>query len=372
VFGDFKGPDEWQCRVFIAVAETHGADAAAKELRDIRPGYGRQAVEKILRRLEQLAGATLLARHPDRKLYPTGKGQEFLEIARHVVAQYQRMRDDASGPTLPVLACLPHHMHFVSSAEDLLYGTRPEETDKVLVDYVPESERGEGGFRRHAVAFLRDNRYQLIIGPRVEEPKVFESTTLYYSQLEAMVGRAFPGAEISLTDLVRNHRMLVPPRDMRSRALLEESIRDWGIEDPGTERRVAAETYETATSVMRIRNEQWRRGRADSRVVVVPSDVALAYKEGMEFGGRHAERFKWVPIYHRDSLGKEHLLRMEVCVTIREGRTDLRPIVDALTTAVRLLNDVPHHDGLAGAPFRGQRPPLIPAQRTGPARAPVN
>ena len=372
MFGDFKGPDEWQCRVFIAVAEAHGADAAAEELQAIRPGYGRQAVEKTMRRLEKLAGLTLLERHPDRRLYTTAKGQEFLEIARHVVAQYERMRDDASTPTLPVLACLPYHTHFVSTAEDLLYGDSQDGTDQVVVEYVPESERGEGGFQRHAVAFLRDNRYQLIIGPRIEAQPLFESTTLYYWQLEAMVGIKFPGDEIALTDLVRNHRMLVPPRDMRSRALLEESIRTWGIDDPGVDARIAAETYETATSVMRIRAEHQRRGGTDSRVVVVPSDVALAYKKGMEFGGRHAERFKWVPIYHRDPAGKEHLLRMEVCVTIREGRTELQPIVEALRAAVDLLNDVPDHDGLAGAPFRGQRPPLIPAQRAGSARTPGN
>jgi hypothetical protein len=35
-----------------------------------------------------------------------------------------------------------------------------------------------------------------------------------------MVGRRYPGDEISLTDLVRNHRMLVHPPDIRSPSLL--------------------------------------------------------------------------------------------------------------------------------------------------------
>jgi hypothetical protein len=83
---------------------------------------------------------------------------------------------------------------------------------------------------------------------------------------------------------------------------LEERIAQWKIHDPYLHTRVAAETYETATSVLRIRNEAHRAAR-DSRVVVVPSDVALIYKPGKDFGGRTADKFKWVPIYHTDDRG---------------------------------------------------------------------
>lgn len=86
------------------------------------------------------------------------------------------------------------------------------------------------------------------------------------------------------------------------RKLLEERIAQWKIHDPYLHTRVAAETYETATSVLRIRNEAHRAAR-DSRVVVVPSDVALIYKPGKDFGGRTADKFKWVPIYHTDDRG---------------------------------------------------------------------
>jgi hypothetical protein len=100
-------------------------------------------------------------------------------------------------------------------------------------------------------------------------------------------------------------------------------------------------------------------------VVVVPSDVALAYKEGMEFGGRNAERFKWVPIYHRDDDGTEHLLRMEVCVTVRRSnREKLATVVAALQTAVERLNNLPDQVGLDGARSR-QQPLPIPAPRSG-------
>jgi DNA-binding transcriptional LysR family regulator len=355
------GPSEWELRVFIAVAETHGAQAAAEELRRMRGvSYGRQSVKTTLDKLDAWVGEPLLARQPDRKLYPTDRGQQFYDQARAIVAQYEAMR--GKEQSLPVLACMPHHAHFVSQAEDLLYGTPPDGQEKLLVKYLPEHERGESEFNQHAVSMLRTNAYQLIIGPRVEGA-TFESTTLYCSQLEAMVSRDHEADEISLTDLVRNHRMLVSPRDMRSRTLLENRIRDWSIDDPGPAVRVAAETYETATSVLRLRNEFRRRGRADSRVIVVPSDVALVYKHGMEFGGLYADRFKWVPIYHSDGAGTAHLLRLEVCVTVRTvQRHRLREIVRTLKQAVEMLNESTAHDGLCGAPFRGRRPALIPSQ----------
>jgi DNA-binding transcriptional LysR family regulator len=356
-------PDEWECRVFIAVAENRGAEAAAQRLKAHRGGrYERQSVEKILKKIEAWVGEPLLSRDPDRKLYLTGRGQEFLESAHNIVTQYQLMRGEIPERALPKLACLPHHTHFVAMAESLLFEQAPPKgTPKIFVEYLPQNYRGEGEFHRLAVTQLRSNAYQLIIGPKVDDMTTFESKPLYYAQLEAMVSRQYRADEMSLTDLVQRHQMLVPPIDMRSRRLLEDSIEKWGIDDPGLPVRVAAETYETATSVLRVRNEYHGRGEGDSRVVVVPSDAALVYKEGMEFGGRHADRFKWVPIYHRDDRGTDHLLRMEVCVTIRRGgQSDLPGIVAALARAVERLNDIPGQVGLCGAPFRGRRPSLIP------------
>lgn len=343
---DFRvAPDEWECRVFIAVAESRGAEAAAQRLKALRGGrYERQSVEKILKKIESWAGETLLERHSDRRLYPTARGQEFLESARAVVRQYQVLRGEIGRPALPTLACLPHHTPFVALAEDILLDAPPAGTEKINVEYLQQHQRGEGEFHRHAVTRLRENVYQLIIGPRVNDPKTYDSTTLYHSQLEAMVDRDYPGSEMPLEDLVTKYRMLVPPADTRSRRLLEDSITTGGIPDPGPLVRVAGETYDTATSVMRLRTESNRR-RGGPRVAVAPSDVALPYKAGMEFGGRHADRFKWVPIRH----GGEPL-RMEVCVTVRRGSRDaLAGVVAALATAVRRLDSLPDQDGLSGA-----------------------
>jgi DNA-binding transcriptional LysR family regulator len=361
-----KAPGEWEWQVFIAVAETGGTDAAAQRLRAIRGSrYGRQAVEKTIAKIQSWAGEPLLKRDLSRKLHPTERGQEILEGARKIVAQYRLMRGEVVDQALPKLACLPLHTHFVAVAEDILFHEPEAGTEKMVVEYLPQDQRGEGKFHGQAVEMLESNVYQLIIGPRVRDANAFASTTLYHAQLEAMVSADHPEEEMSLVDLVSRHRMLVPPRDMRSRRLLEDAIKKWVPDvDPGEDVRVAAETYETATSVMRLRHESSRR-RADSRVVVVPSDVALAYKEGMEFGGRNADRFKWVPIYYRDE-GGEHLLRMEVCVTVRRGnREKLANIVGALHTAVERLNNLPDQVGLDGSPFR-QEPLPVPSPRSQP------
>ncbi|WP_173070660.1 LysR family transcriptional regulator [Phytohabitans houttuyneae] len=346
-------PDEWECQVFIAVAETGGTAAAANRLKAIRgETYGRQTVVKTLAKIERWAGQTLLERDGNRRLYTTERGQEFLVAARKIVAQYRVMRGEAANSDLPRLACLPLHTIFVAKAEDRLYHEPPAETEKILVEYLPQDQRGEGQFHK-AVEMLGNDVYQLIIGPPVKEVKKFQSTILYQAQLEAMVSVDHPESEMSLIDLVKKHRMLVPPADMRSRRLLEDAIQKWAADvDPGLDQRVAAESYETATSVMRLRHEN-SRGRVDKRVVVVPSDVAFPFKDGMEFGGRNADRFKWVPIYYRDSANARHLLQMDVCVTVRLGnRAKLAKIVGALQDAVAQLDQIPGHDGLGGAPLR--------------------
>ena len=353
-------PTEWDCCVFIAVAETHGAQAAADRLATTyRREYRRQSVEKAVKRMEEWVGAPLFERHPDRRLYLTRRGSGFLQSARAIVTQYGLMRNESEQP-LPRLACLPHHTHFVARAEDRLINDPPVGTEKVAIDYLPQDHRGESEFQRHAVSLLRSNVYQIIIGPRMDDA-AFESTALYWTQLEVMVGLHHPQAEMSLTQLVGEYRMLVPPNDMRSRRLLETSIVEHHIPDPGQQVRVAGETYETATSVIRLRAESDRRADRDKRVVVVPSDVALSFKSGMEFGGRHADRFKWVPLYHEGADGTARLLQMEVCATVRRGATPVvGRIVRALIAAVTSLNDARDSNRLCGEPFRGQYPVRIP------------
>ncbi|WP_412539472.1 LysR family transcriptional regulator [Longispora sp. K20-0274] len=345
---DDSAPDEWECRQFIAVAEHQGLMRAADELsRQTGRAVQRQTISRTVAKIERWYGECLLTRPgPNRKLCLTAHGQRFLDSARSVLAEYQVMRGAESAPGRPrTLACLPHHTGFVARAEDLLLeGGGPG----VRVDYLDHASRGDAGFGENALSRLRERRYHWVIGPDVRHPAC-ESVRLYTAQLEAMVPAGYPRGAMTVTELVTEHQMLAPPRDMRSRRLLEDSIRRWGIPDPGPEARVLSETYESATSVMRLRNERHRHdGRG--RVVVVPSDVALAYKR--EFAGVNADRFRWVPLYHRDRAGFDHLLTLDVFVTTAGGPDpEVRRVVEALREAVGQLN-AEGRVGLSGEPFR--------------------
>jgi DNA-binding transcriptional LysR family regulator len=334
--------------VFIAVVENGNYEAAASRLAHHRGSYTRQAVKGVIDKVEKWAGERLLAKGEDRRCYPTGRGQRVLEAMRRVVAEYEMMRGSSSPHFGLTLACHPHHTHFVVLAEDLLRDADAP-GDQLRVEYLPQHQRGEGEFQQQAVDRLIRGEYQLIIGPPVEMEDVV-SHPLYRAQLEVMIDKDFPHDAISLADLVAKYRMFVPPTDMRSRRLLEDSIVESGVHDPGRSVRIAGETYETATSVMRLRNDH--RGGEKNRVVVMPSDVALAYKAGMEFGGRNADRFKWVPIYHRDAYGRGSVLRMQACVTVRRVESEkLAYVVEALRSGVAQLNESSTHGGLSGTAF---------------------
>ncbi|GIG62129.1 hypothetical protein Lfu02_65010 [Longispora fulva] len=348
---DDSAPDEWECRQFIAVAEQRGVMKATEALhaetgRTVR----RQTVSRTVARIEEWRDARLFTREgPQKLLCLTEEGQRFLESARTVVAEYQIMRGGGSAPGRPrTLACLPHHTSFVARAEDVLL---EEHGFGVQVVYLDQASRGDSGFHENAVSRLRDRRYHWVVGPDVRDPACV-STRLYTAQLEAMVPVGYPHAAMTLTELVTEHQMLAPPPDMRSRRLLEDSIRRWDIPDPGPGTRVLTETYESATSVMRIRNEH-RRPTRRSRVVVVPSDVALAYKPGREFAGRNADKFRWVPLCHRDEAGVEHRLTLDVFVTTTRTRDpDVLRVVDALREAVEHVN-ADGGTGLCGSSFPG-------------------
>src|SRR5262249_39031469 len=150
---------------------------------------------------------------------------------------------------------------------------------------------------------------------------------------------------MDLEDLIQNHRLLLAPPDMRSRAHMEEMIREWNIPDPRHDVRVAAETYDTTTSIMAVRSEFAATGRI-SGIIVATSDAARAFKAGMEFGGSGAEDFKWIPIVHQRD-GRDLYLHHDVFVTIRSGSNEairLRPIIRTLKQTVERMNraSAPH------------------------------
>lgn len=336
-------PDEWECRVFIAVAEQHtfAAAAAALVAQTGRP-YGPRSVGKVIAKIEQWLGAPAFEERLRHK-QTTQRGEQFLHTARTIVDAYQTLRDPTRTSDVPTLACMPHHLHFVKRAEVALRRRHTPGKRDLNVEFLDRATTVGQGYGHHVVGRLRTDVYQLIVGPPVLGESALTSKDLYEARLEAMVPRSYPAEAISLADLIQRHRLFLPPIGSRSRRLLEDKIVEWRVPDPRKENRVARESSETVTSVMRVRNGQGLNG--DNDIVVAPSDVALAFKEPWEFGGPAGSNFRWIPIVHVDDYGTRHLLRQRVCVTVKRTESaSLFFIVDALRRAVAQFPD------LVGAP----------------------
>ncbi|GIF70843.1 LysR family transcriptional regulator [Asanoa siamensis] len=349
-----KPLDEWDFRAFIAIAEERSYEDAARRMAGFHGGYSRQSVQHRIAKIESCVGEPLLRRNVDRRYLLTPAGERVLLIARQVVALHERIGAGAARPHVWTLACGPHHTQFVALAEDRLRAT--DGGDNLRVEFLAQHNRAEHQFFGDPVDRLLRNEFHLIIGPPVRRPGL-RSTRLYEARLEAMIDRDYPGDRLPLAELVSDYEAFLQPRDVRARRVLEEAIVAAGIPDPDPAERVAMETYETATSVIRLRTERRRPpGQGRGRVLVVSSDVALPFKAGMMFGGGDADRFKWVPIDH-DSAP----LRLEICVTIRDAhQAALRPVIEALRAGVHELDRTPHR--ISGTPATRATP--IPTQRT--------
>jgi DNA-binding transcriptional LysR family regulator len=344
-------PTDWDCRVFIAVAENRTYDAAAKQLGEVRDSYSRQSVGRAVEKVEGWANAALLQRKAGGTYSLTPAGDRFLAAAKQVVALYDRIDSGTVEPPLWTLACAPHHTQFVTIAAERLRDANGG-ADKIRVEYLERTERGEHQFQGEPVDRLVRQEFRLIIGPEVDKSGL-RSIPLYHAQLEAMVDKRFPSDRLPLGDLVTRYEALLQPQDIRARRTLEDAIAQADVVDPGGVR-IAMETTETAASVMRLRTERRRRGGRE-RVMVVPSDVAQPYKDGMEFGGLGASKFKWVPIHA--SSGP---LRLPTFVTVRkEDANVLRPVIEELHAGVAKLDGGRHP--ISGTPLRPAK--SVPAQR---------
>jgi DNA-binding transcriptional LysR family regulator len=327
-------PDEWECRVFIAVAEHRTFAAAAKALSaQTGKAYGSRAVAKVIAKIERWLGVPPFEQTLSRAKQTTPRGEDFLRAARAIVGEYQALREPERAFTVPTLACMPHHLHVVAQAEAAL-AQRPE----LRVEFLDrDSYVGTAAFGRYAVARLQRDRYQLVIGPPVSGDATLVSKDLYEARLEAMVPAARGPTPVALTDLVQEYQVFLPPLESRSRRLFEDRVAEWA---PGLRKGAPTQrpSHETATNVLRVCHRP-----SDRCAVVAASDVALAFKPGREFGGSQAERFVWVPIYHRDGDGVVHQLTQRVSVTVK--RTDaaaLFPVMEQLRRAVSQVPELAH------------------------------
>jgi DNA-binding transcriptional LysR family regulator len=319
-------PDEWECRVFIAVAEHRTFVAAAKVLSsESGKDYGSRAVAKVVSKIERWLGAAPFEQTLGRAKVTTDRGEEFLRAARAIVGEYEILRQPSRAVAMPTLACSPHHLRLVARAES---GLRVESLER-------DSYVGATAFARHAVGRLRRDVYQLVVGPPVSGDATLVSKDLYESRLEAMVSADRGPAPLALSELVQQYQIALPPLESRSRRLFEDRVAQWA---PALGRAPAQRIAgETATNVLRLHH----RPNPTRHAVVAPSDVALAYKPGREFGGTPADRFIWVPIYHRDDDGVVHQLTQRVSVTVkRADAAALFPVMERLRKAVTAFPDL--------------------------------
>jgi DNA-binding transcriptional LysR family regulator len=339
-------PDEAMFRVFLAVVET-GSYARAGE----RLNLTGARVGQIIAHISRWYGGPVLHRDQSTRgrWRLTERGERLRGHARRIVDEYAEMRAAGPfpGPRLPRLACLPHHMLFVGRLESLLMEREPVGEEKIEVAPLAQQHRADSAFEEHAVEPLLRGNYALIIGPPPARDFVhlaeLRSERLYTARLEAMVHHTYPDEEITLAELVRR-RLLVPPRGLRSRTLLDRWIERADLPDPVRAGRIAGESYETLTSVLRVLAEH-HRPPEQRRVVVVPSDVALTFKHGIDLGVWGADRYRWVPIVHE---GRE--LTHDVHLTTGRARQGV------VYTAVDLLREI----CAQLAPALGGAAPVVP------------
>ncbi|GAA2381800.1 LysR family transcriptional regulator [Dactylosporangium salmoneum] len=296
---DEVAPDEWECRVFLAVVEHGQHTKAAEVLSPARPRhlrdrpYARQLVGRTIQRIERWCGEPLFEGGRGR-LRLTARGREFERAARGVVGEYRLMRRTARDEGPPGLACLPHHALFAAGL-----GAR------VTVEYLDGYDH-PGGLGRHP----------LLVGPAIAGVR---SVPLYTARLEAMVPAAQAGAgRLTVPELLRQYRPELHPAGVP-----RDRLAAWGLGGVPV-------APDAAAAVLRHR----AAADFDGGVLLMPSDAALAFKPGMEFGGRRADGFRWLPVWAAAPLTDE------VRLTVRPAGGDERAVEDAaaaVRSAVRAL-----------------------------------
>ncbi|MGN9910544.1 hypothetical protein ACTMTJ_23600 [Phytohabitans sp. LJ34] len=323
-----RAPDEWDCVVFMAVVEAGTRQRAVRLLADRYDEHITvEGVRTILLKINRWLGRPALREGvgPRGKAELTVRGQRFQRFCERVRSLYQEERGRLAESDVTRLVCLPHHATIVKTLYVETLAQHPAGEEKVGIEELKQSDRGNESFFDQAFWPLTTGTYHLAIGqpPPAEFREELQSDLLYESQLEVLVPAEYPGDAMPLAEFVRSVSH-VPPKDSRARILLEERIAANRIEDPGEERRVASATYEIGSVIERV--ALLHECGLASPLVLAPSDIALIYKPGMRFGGAGVEHSKWVPLHHETER-----LTLEVHVTTANPRPNhLRPIVALL------------------------------------------
>lgn len=312
-------PDEKDIRVFFAVDEA-GSPARAREL--LRDNFNivltGERIGQIIQGFDETYGE-VFARPRGRgaRWTITEHGKKIRSELRGLLAGFDRLRGGTTSrrTVLPQIACLPHHILFIGELENLLMDVDPVGMPKIAVETLPQSHRATAEFEEWGLDPLVRGDYFMVIGPPPDQAKPIYAdglhTELIYSpRLEVMVHKSFPADFMSLEQLVERE-LFVPPTTMRSRQLLEIEIERAGLHGLDHYGKITNDSYETVADFFRILAEH-RRPPEQRKVLVVPSDVALKFKNGIDV---RAEEYQWVPLRRRDGAELTH----PVHCTTQEG-----------------------------------------------------
>ncbi|GAB3152950.1 hypothetical protein GCM10027290_44920 [Micromonospora sonneratiae] len=321
-------PSQWDCVVFTTIARFKNKKKAVEHLAtEHNESISTKGVESILRKIDGWIGEDAFTEGRKGSLELTVRGKRFLRFANKIVATYEEERMPTSQRSLPKIVCLPHHVYITSLLECHLREQDPNHEDQITVEELGHSDRSDDGFEDEALFPLTLGHHAIAIGGKgTTDKEDLQSDLLYTARLEVMVPSSYEPNQMSITELVTNHRALLAPETARSRKLLERRIAEKKIDAPPKEQRIAAETYEITMSVQRTSDDHRQFGAKSRRVVVAASDVALLYKPGYRFGGSGTDHSRRIPLHHDG----EQLKLGVYATTVNPRPKHIRPLVDLL------------------------------------------
>ncbi|HEV7976381.1 hypothetical protein [Amycolatopsis sp.] len=293
---------------------------AAKEVR-----LGETSVRNHIRDLEQELGGGNLVTRSNGCMPVTMHGEDIVRLARDILARTVGLTRVARMEC--TVAFLPQHAYIVARAKKKL-----EETSDILLrlEVLAEHHRSRSSFEQHVLEPMTHGALDLAIGL----PTAGKSLTtfpLYTTRLVAMVPKRDAPSHLTLTQLVRQHELLLPPPETRSRILLEGEIEAHVPAELVREMKIGLEAY--GTKVLTIFAYEGHG------TVVAPEDIAHPFMVDNAFGGNPAKDFVWVPV---TVDGPDDALTHRVVVTMPSNtgrrRPHLEQIVRALQDASKSLN----------------------------------
>ncbi|WP_206796988.1 LysR family transcriptional regulator [Amycolatopsis sp. MtRt-6] len=283
------------------------------------------SVKNHIRELEQDLGGGHLVVRTNGSMPITPHGEEIVRRAKELLERASGLA--RVGRKECTVAFLPQHAHIVAKAMKELTRT----TDILLrLEVLAEHHRSRVGFEQHVLAPLAHGALDLVIGLPTTG-KGLATRPLYRTRLVAMVPRRNAPEHLPLARLVREHKLLVPPADTRSRVLLDGEIEAHIPAELRSRKHIELEAY--GTKVLTIFAYEGHG------TVVAPEDIAQPFMSDKAFGGSPAADFAWVPVTV-DESGEPLTHRVVVTMPANAGQRqrDLESIVKALQDASAALD----------------------------------